>query len=50
MSGYAGTLKGKASLGMRIPAHLLNTRSYGVKFALHGAGWNRAVNQGTWGN
>ncbi|MGN5380364.1 hypothetical protein BIV25_30510 [Streptomyces sp. MUSC 14] len=50
VSVYAGTLKGKASLGMRIPTHLLNTRSYGVKFTLHGSGWNCAVNQGTWGN
>ncbi|KOV60959.1 hypothetical protein [Streptomyces sp. MMG1121] len=50
VSVYNATLKGKASLGVRIPTHLLNTRSYAVKFALHGSGWNCAVNQGTWGN
>ncbi|WBO63508.1 hypothetical protein [Streptomyces camelliae] len=50
VSVYTGTFKGKASLGMRIPTHLLNTRSYALKFTLHGSGWNCAVNQGTWGN
>lgn len=50
VSVYAGTFKGRASLGMRIPSHLLNTRSYQLKFTLHGSGWNCAVNQGTWGN
>ncbi|MFE9308784.1 hypothetical protein ACIQCF_11215 [Streptomyces sp. NPDC088353] len=43
------TFKGKASLGFRVRTHLLNTRTYKVKFALHGSGWNCAVNQGTWG-
>ncbi|MFB7455484.1 MULTISPECIES: hypothetical protein [unclassified Streptomyces] len=43
------TFKGKASLGFKVRTHLLNTRSYKVKFALHGSGWNCAVNQGTWG-
>ncbi|WEO94968.1 hypothetical protein A6P39_013615 [Streptomyces sp. FXJ1.172] len=50
VSVSTGTFKGRASLGMRIPAHLLNTRSYEVKFTLHGSGWNCAVNQGAWGN
>ncbi|MFC9925066.1 hypothetical protein [Streptomyces sp. NPDC127190] len=50
VSVYTGTLKAKKSLGMRIPTHLLNTRTYQVKFTLHGTGWNCAVNQGTWGN
>ncbi|MFE4411517.1 hypothetical protein ACIQFZ_33920 [Streptomyces sp. NPDC093064] len=43
------TFKGKASLGFKVRTHLLNTRSYKVKFTLHGSGWNCAVNQGTWG-
>ncbi|MFI1293910.1 hypothetical protein ACH4VM_36760 [Streptomyces sp. NPDC020792] len=43
------TFKGKATLGFRVRTHLLNTRTYKVKFALHGSGWNCAVNQGTWG-
>ncbi|MFJ2719342.1 hypothetical protein ACIQMV_23255 [Streptomyces sp. NPDC091412] len=43
------TFKGKASLGFKVRTHLLNTRTYKVKFALHGSGWNCAVNQGTWG-
>ncbi|WP_229881973.1 hypothetical protein [Streptomyces alanosinicus] len=45
-----GTLNKKASLGVRVQTHLLNTHTYRVKFTLHGSGWNCAVNQGTWGN
>jgi hypothetical protein len=44
-----GTLKKKASLGVKVQTHLLNTHTYKVKFTLHGSGWNCAVNQGTWG-
>ncbi|MEU9477352.1 hypothetical protein [Streptomyces sp. NPDC048191] len=47
---YAGTLNKKASLGVKVQTHLLNTHSYKVKFTLHGSGWNCAVDQGTWGN
>ncbi|GGW74884.1 hypothetical protein GCM10010503_60560 [Streptomyces lucensis JCM 4490] len=49
VSVYTATLKKKASLGVRVPSHLLNTRSYKVKFTLKGTGWNCASNQGTWG-
>ena len=49
VSVYTKTFKGKASLGFKVRTHLLNTRSYKVKFTLHGTGWNCAVNQGTWG-
>ncbi|MER6025605.1 hypothetical protein [Streptomyces sp. NPDC001851] len=49
VSVYTGTLKGKASLGFRVPSHLLNTHSYQLKFSLYGSGWNCAVKQGTWG-
>ncbi|MFG2502919.1 hypothetical protein ACGFSB_32525 [Streptomyces sp. NPDC048441] len=49
VSVYDKSLKGKASLGVRVKTRLLNTRSYKVKFAVHGSGWNCAVNQGTWG-
>ncbi|ANP49818.1 hypothetical protein J2Z21_004669 [Streptomyces griseochromogenes] len=49
VSVYASTLKKKASLGLKVPTHLLNTRSYKVKFTLRGTGWNCAVDQGTWG-
>ncbi|OLZ66971.1 hypothetical protein AV521_26675 [Streptomyces sp. IMTB 2501] len=45
-----GTLNKKASLGVKVQTHLLNTRSYQVKFTLRGSGWTCAVNQGTWGN
>ncbi|AOR31792.1 hypothetical protein BFF78_12690 [Streptomyces fodineus] len=47
---YTGTLNKKASLGMKVQTHLLNTHSYQLKFTLRGQGWNCAVNQGTWGN
>lgn len=46
---YTSTLKKKTSLGVKVPTHLLNTRSYKVKFTLKGTGWNCASNQGTWG-
>ncbi|GGV22584.1 hypothetical protein GCM10010277_01680 [Streptomyces longisporoflavus] len=49
VSVYDKSLKGKASLGVRVESRLLNTRSYKVKFKVHGTGWNCAVNQGTWG-
>ncbi|GAA3089902.1 hypothetical protein ACFQ0X_04635 [Streptomyces rectiviolaceus] len=49
VSVYDKSLKGKASLGVRVKTRLLNTRSYKVKFKVHGNGWNCAVNQGTWG-
>ncbi|MEU8955585.1 hypothetical protein AB0C93_14905 [Streptomyces sp. NPDC048518] len=49
VSVYDKSLAGKAKLGVRVRTHLLNTRSYKVKFAVHGTGWNCAVNQGTWG-
>ncbi|MFI2644144.1 hypothetical protein [Streptomyces sp. NPDC018610] len=49
VSVYTSTLKGKASLGFRVRTHLLSTRSYKLKLALHGSGWNCAVDQGTWG-
>ncbi|GGV11589.1 hypothetical protein GCM10010260_57890 [Streptomyces filipinensis] len=47
---YTGTLNKKASLGVKVQTHLLNTHSYKVKFTLRGSGWTCAVNQGTWGN
>lgn len=47
---YTGTLNKKASLGVKVQTHLLNTHSYKVKFTLHGSGWTCAVNQGTWGS
>ncbi|MFE1753333.1 hypothetical protein [Streptomyces anandii] len=50
VSVYTSTFKGKASLGFKVHTHLLNTRSYKLKFTLHGSGWNCAVNQGTWGS
>ncbi|MGW3955895.1 hypothetical protein ACWEKM_34415 [Streptomyces sp. NPDC004752] len=50
VSVYTTTLKKKASLGVTVRTHLLNTRSYKVKFTLKGTGWNCAVNQGTWGS
>ncbi|MGW0884928.1 hypothetical protein [Streptomyces sp. NPDC002671] len=50
VSVYAGTLKAKASLGVKVQTHLLNTHNYAVKFTLHGTGWTCAVNQGTWGS
>ncbi|MET8246395.1 hypothetical protein ABZV31_19425 [Streptomyces sp. NPDC005202] len=50
VSVYTKTFKGKASLGFKVRTHLLNTRSYKLKFTLHGSGWNCAVNQGTWGS
>ncbi|MFS4097550.1 hypothetical protein [Streptomyces sp. AF1A] len=50
VSVYTGTLKKKAGLGFRVHTHLLNTRSYKVKFTLKGRGWTCAGNQGTWGN
>lgn len=46
---HTGTLKGKASLGMHIHTHLLNTSHYQVKFSVYGSGWSCAVKQGTWG-
>ncbi|WP_224059339.1 hypothetical protein [Streptomyces kanamyceticus] len=49
VSVFDKTFKGKAKLGFKVNTHLLNTRSYKVKFAVHGTGWNCAVNQGTWG-
>ncbi|MFJ9817971.1 hypothetical protein ACIRU3_22465 [Streptomyces sp. NPDC101151] len=49
VSVYTTTLKKKASLGVKVPTHLLNTRSYKVKFTLKGTGWDCASNQGTWG-
>ncbi|MFE0514896.1 hypothetical protein [Streptomyces sp. NPDC058964] len=49
VSVYNVTLKKKASLGFKVPTHLLNTRSYKVKFTLKGTGWNCASDQGTWG-
>lgn len=50
VSVYTTTLKKKASLGVKVQTHLLNTSTYKVKFALHGTGWNCAVDQGTWGS
>jgi hypothetical protein len=50
VSVYTATLNKKASLGVTVRTHLLNTHSYKVKFTLHGTGWNCAVDQGTWGN
>jgi hypothetical protein len=49
VSVYTSTLKGSASLGVKVHTHLLNTRSYKVKFTLHGTGWTCATDQGTWG-
>ncbi|MEU9989406.1 hypothetical protein ACFZCP_30450 [Streptomyces sp. NPDC007971] len=49
VSVYTTTLKKKASLGVKVPTHLLNTHSYRVQFTLKGSGWNCATNQGTWG-
>jgi hypothetical protein len=50
VSVYTATLKKKTSLGVKVQTHLLNTSTYKVKFALHGSGWNCAVDQGTWGS
>lgn len=50
VSVYTGTLNTKASLGVKVQTHLLNTHTYKVKFTLHGSGWTCAVDQGTWGN
>lgn len=50
VSVYTTTLKKKTSLGVKVQTHLLNTHTYKVKFALHGTGWNCAVDQGTWGS
>ncbi|MEU6772102.1 hypothetical protein [Streptomyces sp. NPDC046759] len=50
VSVYTGTLNKKASLGVKVQTHLLNTHTYKVKFTLHGSGWNCAVDQGTWGS
>ncbi len=50
VSVYTATLKKKTSLGVRVQTHLLNTHTYKVRFALHGTGWNCAVDQGTWGS
>ncbi|MGW4566924.1 hypothetical protein ACWEN3_32540 [Streptomyces sp. NPDC004561] len=50
VSVYTGTLKKKTSLGVRVQTHLLNTRSYKVKFTLKGKGWTCAGDQGTWGS
>ncbi|ATL27301.1 hypothetical protein KY5_2283 [Streptomyces formicae] len=49
VSVFDKSFKGKAKLGVKVRTHLLNTRSYKVKFAVHGTGWNCAVDQGTWG-
>ncbi|MCF3135232.1 hypothetical protein IPZ69_33915 [Streptomyces olivochromogenes] len=49
VSVYTLSLKKKASLGMKVPTHLLNTHTYKVKFTLKGTGWNCASDQGTWG-
>ncbi|MEU6126190.1 hypothetical protein [Streptomyces sp. NPDC047123] len=49
VSVYDKSFAGKAKLGVKIRTHLLNTRSYKVKFSVRGTGWNCAVNQGTWG-
>ncbi len=46
---YDKSLAGKAKLGVKVRTHLLNTRSYKVKFSVRGNGWNCAVDQGTWG-
>ncbi|MDV9177834.1 hypothetical protein R6V09_47895 [Streptomyces sp. W16] len=50
VSVYTTTLKKKASVGVTVRTHLLNTRTYKVKLTLHGSGWNCAVDQGTWGS
>ncbi|MGB8945836.1 MAG: hypothetical protein WCD21_37230 [Streptomyces sp.] len=49
VSVYDNNLKGKASLGVRVATTLKNTRTYKVKFAVRGTGWNCSVDQGTWG-
>ncbi|MFI9807963.1 hypothetical protein ACIHEJ_26960 [Streptomyces sp. NPDC052301] len=49
VSVYTSTLKKKASLGIKVRTHLLNFRTYRVKFTLHGSGWTCSVDQGTWG-
>ncbi|MEV6836212.1 hypothetical protein AB0N17_17145 [Streptomyces sp. NPDC051133] len=49
VSVYASALGRKAGLGVKVRTHLLDFRSYRVKFTLHGSGWTCAVNQGTWG-
>ena len=50
VSVYTTTLKKKGALGVKVQTHLLNTRTYKVRFTLHGSGWNCAVDQGTWGS
>lgn len=50
VSVSTATLRKRTSLGVRVRSHLLDTHTYEVKFALHGTGWNCAVDQGTWGS
>jgi hypothetical protein len=50
VSVHTGTLKSRAGLGVKVHTHLLSTKSYQVRFTLHGSGWTCTTDQGTWGS